>query len=228
VVIAARVGELPEYFHDEWHALRRARVPAPSNVRLRNVWAWVIAVIVAGETAYLLLVVYVLPPGAWDALKYHLTAVASWLQGNRILITPLILTANVYPMNGELTFLWVGALAHSDLLVDRGLVRRGRGTRPPREHRVVATKEPALVARMRSPIRRFRLADRRVGLVLVHPHVGRIWKPDLPVQHRDGRGNGVRRDISVRRQCAARADPTVSSTHTIARVVGTRSVGLRV
>jgi hypothetical protein len=118
VFIAARVSDLPAQFRAEWAALRRVRIPRYRDVPPRNLWAWVLAAVAAIETAYLALVVYVLPPASWDALKYHLTAVASWLQGDRILITPLILTANIYPMNGELTFLWVGSLTRSDLLID--------------------------------------------------------------------------------------------------------------
>jgi 4-amino-4-deoxy-L-arabinose transferase-like glycosyltransferase len=118
VAIAARVSDLPGYFRAEWAALRRVRIPRPADARLRNLWAWVLAAVATIETAYLALVVYVLPPAYWDALTYHLTAVASWLQGDRILITPLNLPANVNPMNGELVFLWIGSLTRSDLLID--------------------------------------------------------------------------------------------------------------
>ena len=118
VLIAARVGDLGTHFRTEWSALRRVRIPKPRDVPLRNLWGWVLAAVAAIETAYLALVVYVLPPAAWDGLTYHLTAVAAWLQGDRILLTPLNFYSNIYPMNGELTFLWVGSLTRSDLLID--------------------------------------------------------------------------------------------------------------
>jgi len=118
VFIAARVSDLPAQFRAEWTALRRVRIPRYRDVPLRNLWAWVLAAVAAIETAYLALVVYVLPPGSWDGVTYHLTSIAAWLQGDRILITPLNFYANVYPMNGDLAFLWIAALARSDQLID--------------------------------------------------------------------------------------------------------------
>lgn len=115
ISIAARSADLPRRVYREWAAMRNVRVRPTS---LRDAWAWVLGVAVVIETAYLALAAYVLPSAAWDAMTYHLVAVASWIRGDRILITPLRLFANVYPMNGELTFLWVASLTRSDLLVD--------------------------------------------------------------------------------------------------------------
>ncbi len=117
ISIAARSGDLPGRVRGEWAAMRQLRV-RPTSLRLRDTWAWVLGAVVVVETAYLALAAYVLPPATWDAMTYHLVAVASWIRGDRILITPLRLFANVDPMNGELTFLWVGSLTRSDLLVD--------------------------------------------------------------------------------------------------------------
>jgi hypothetical protein len=68
--------------------------------------------------AYLVIAIYALPSATWDALTYHLTAVGAWFRSNHILVTPLTVKANTNPMNGELTLLWVQALARSDLLIE--------------------------------------------------------------------------------------------------------------
>ncbi|WP_258358472.1 hypothetical protein [Moorella sulfitireducens (nom. illeg.)] len=70
------------------------------------------------ETIWLTFLGYLFPPYAWDSLYYHLTAVATWFQAGRIVLSPYILWANVYPMNTELIFAWNILLAGSDLLVD--------------------------------------------------------------------------------------------------------------
>jgi 4-amino-4-deoxy-L-arabinose transferase-like glycosyltransferase len=118
VALAARSRDFASSFRSDWTAVRQPTRRGWRRVSRRNVWAWVLAVVVGVESAYLALVVYVMPSASWDSLTYHLPAVAAWLQGDRILVTPLIILANVYPMNGELGFLWVGSLTRSDLLID--------------------------------------------------------------------------------------------------------------
>jgi len=66
-----------------------------------------IAVLVRG------MAVAVLPPYAYDALWYHLSASASWLQAGRIGPTHLVVQPDVFPINGELLSAWPMALLHS-------------------------------------------------------------------------------------------------------------------
>lgn len=113
-VVAARSGAL----RDALHAWRRPSIGQWLRAPLRRWWAWVLGALVAMGSAYLALVAYTMPSYGFDAVWYHLTAVASWIDAGRIAITPLEPIANVFPMNGELSFLWVGALTRSDLLID--------------------------------------------------------------------------------------------------------------
>src|SRR5262249_28297352 len=84
----------------------------------RHTWAVVLVGMSVAVAAYLVIAIYALPSATWDALTYHLTAVGAWFRSNHILLTPLTVKANTNPMNGELTFLWVQALARSDLLIE--------------------------------------------------------------------------------------------------------------
>ena len=77
-----------------------------------------LSALVAVGSVYLALVAYTMPPYSYDAVWYHLTAVASWIDAGHIAITPLEPVANVFPMNGELSFLWIGVLTKGDLLID--------------------------------------------------------------------------------------------------------------
>ena len=58
-----------------------------------------------------------LAPFAFDALTYHLTIVASWLQQGDLSPTPLSLCCAFYPANAELMFTWPVLFAGSDALV---------------------------------------------------------------------------------------------------------------
>lgn len=105
-------------FSTVWHALARFRLPAPAANRFRDAWVWALAALTAAEVIFLALAAYVLPPVQWDSLSYHLPAVATWIRANDLVTSPLSGAGGAYPMNGELGFLWVGALSRSDLLVD--------------------------------------------------------------------------------------------------------------
>jgi hypothetical protein len=113
-VLAARSGAL----RDALRAWRRPRRSLWVREPLRRWWAWVLGALVVVGSVYLTLVAYTMPSYGFDAVWYHLTAVASWVDAGRIGITPLEPIANVFPMNGELSFLWVGVLTKSDLLID--------------------------------------------------------------------------------------------------------------
>jgi hypothetical protein len=98
------------------HALRGGvrRLAQP----FRDAWALMLLSVAFLETVYLALAVYTLPSAAWDAVQYHLVAVGAWFRADHILVTPLNLFANVYPMNGELASLWVLSLSHSDVFIE--------------------------------------------------------------------------------------------------------------
>ena len=77
-----------------------------------------IVALAALALAWQLLVALVLPPFAFDALTYHLTIVATWLQQDNLDPTPLSLCCSHYPANAELMFTWPVLFEGSDALVD--------------------------------------------------------------------------------------------------------------
>ncbi len=83
-----------------------------------HLWLYALALLAAGEFIWRLLVAYVLPPYGFDALWYHLTAVAGWLQAEQIGLNQLALWASVYPLNGELFFTWPSLFLRNDTFVD--------------------------------------------------------------------------------------------------------------
>jgi hypothetical protein len=68
--------------------------------------------------AWQTVVALALPPYAFDALTYHLTTVATWIQHSNLAPTPLSLCCARYPANAELMFAWPMLLTHTDYLVD--------------------------------------------------------------------------------------------------------------
>jgi hypothetical protein len=60
----------------------------------------------------------VMPPYAGDALWYHLTTVAGWMQAGRIAPSDLSIWSTVHPQQGELLFAWTTVLLGDDTLVD--------------------------------------------------------------------------------------------------------------
>jgi len=60
----------------------------------------------------------ILPPFAFDALTYHLTAVADWVQSGRIGANAYSFCCAQYPSNGELLSAWPAVFTRSDALVD--------------------------------------------------------------------------------------------------------------
>jgi hypothetical protein len=90
----------------------------PTVEPLRRIWAWITGVSAAVIAAYLALVAYVVPVYAYDAIWYHLSAVAAWIGTDRIGISPLEPVLNFFPMNGELSFLWTGVLTGGDTWID--------------------------------------------------------------------------------------------------------------
>jgi 4-amino-4-deoxy-L-arabinose transferase-like glycosyltransferase len=103
---------------DAVHAWPRPRLRGWARDPLRRWWAWILGAFVAVGSVYLALVAYVMPSYGYDAVWYHLTAVASRIYAGHINITPHDPIANDFPRNGELSFLWVGVLTKGDLLID--------------------------------------------------------------------------------------------------------------
>jgi 4-amino-4-deoxy-L-arabinose transferase-like glycosyltransferase len=76
----------------------------------------VLALAVALALGYELLLALTVPPNTWDAMTYHLTRAAAWLQNGGIAWVPAAtIRVNVFPVNGEIQILWTLALAGTDV-----------------------------------------------------------------------------------------------------------------
>src|SRR5918994_5448661 len=106
VMLSARAGLLPPR-----RRLRRPSLPDPG-------WELVVVALAVAALGWQLLVAIVLPPFAYDALTYHLTTVATWLQNGNLDPTPLSLCCARYPNNAELMFAWPVLFLGRDALVD--------------------------------------------------------------------------------------------------------------
>lgn len=84
-----------------------------------SLFALVLLLLVLVQIIWTLFLGFLFPPYAWDALTYHLSSVAYWLQQGKIFIidTPN-LRSNVYPMNVELFYLWNVIFLKNDIIVD--------------------------------------------------------------------------------------------------------------
>lgn len=106
--------------HDHWK-LRRPSigdVHALARELRADRWLLLLLVVAAGEVLWRLAIAYLLPPYAADALWYHLTTVAGWLQDDQIGPSDLSIWSTVYPYNGELLFTWPALLLGDDTFVD--------------------------------------------------------------------------------------------------------------
>ena len=106
VMLSARAGLMPP----RWR-LSRPSLPEPG-------WELVVVALAVAALGWQLLVAIVLPPFAYDALTYHLTTVATWLQNGNLDPTPLSLCCARYPDNAELMFAWPVLFLGRDALVD--------------------------------------------------------------------------------------------------------------
>lgn len=99
--------------------LRPPRLPAlRPRTLLRHPWEAALVALALVALGWQLVVALVMPPFAYDAITYHLTIVASWLQAENIEPTPLSLCCAYYPATAELQFAWPALLLGSDALVD--------------------------------------------------------------------------------------------------------------
>jgi hypothetical protein len=83
-----------------------------------DLWLLALLVLAGGEVLWRLAIAYLMPPYANDALWYHLTTVAEWLQAGRIGPSQFSIWSTVYPYNGELLFTWPALLLGNDTFVD--------------------------------------------------------------------------------------------------------------
>lgn len=83
-----------------------------------HLWVSILVAAAVGELLWRLAIAYLMPPYANDALWYHLTTVAGWLQNGRIDSSEFSIWSTVYPYNGELLFTWPALLLGSDTFVD--------------------------------------------------------------------------------------------------------------
>lgn len=79
-------------------------------------WQLVLCAAAAAALAWRLFLALVLPPFAYDALSYHLPAVAYWVQTRRIAADPYAFCCGHYPANAEILFAWPTVLLHDDAL----------------------------------------------------------------------------------------------------------------
>jgi hypothetical protein len=84
----------------------------------RTRWLAVLLALAALQVVWRFVVAYVLPPSGFDALWYHLTTVAWWLQEGEITTKSLNVWSSVYPANGELFFTWVAVFLRDDTFLD--------------------------------------------------------------------------------------------------------------
>jgi Dolichyl-phosphate-mannose-protein mannosyltransferase len=95
-----------------------ARLRAVVSELRGDLWLLLLVAVVIAEVAWRFVIAYVMPPYAGDALWYHLTTVAGWLQAGRIGPSPLTIWSTVHPQNGELLFTWPAVLLGNDTFVD--------------------------------------------------------------------------------------------------------------
>jgi hypothetical protein len=91
------------------------RVPALMRA---HPWCSLIVGLAGAEFLWRALLVYLLPPYAYDALWYHLTSVGAWLQDGAIGHVPFDFRSSNFPANGELTFAWVALFLRSDTWIN--------------------------------------------------------------------------------------------------------------
>lgn len=81
-------------------------------------WETAVVILAVLALGWQLLVALVLPPFAFDAITYHLTIVATWVQAENVDPTPLSLCCAYYPATSELLFTWPALFLGTDSLVD--------------------------------------------------------------------------------------------------------------
>jgi hypothetical protein len=96
----------------------RIKPAATLEIALQSPWASALIALAVTQVLWRLFVAWILPPLGFDALWYHLTTVAWWLQNGRITGNPLVLWSDVYPADSELGATWIALFLHKDTFVD--------------------------------------------------------------------------------------------------------------
>jgi hypothetical protein len=95
----------------------RVRLRPPGWADLRAApWETGLVGLAALALGWQLLVALVLPPYSYDALTYHLTTVAGWVQSESLAPSQLSLCCAYYPLNAELLTAWAVVLLGNDAL----------------------------------------------------------------------------------------------------------------
>jgi hypothetical protein len=94
------------------------RIEVAAAFRGLRPWQLVLVVAAGAAMAWRLVLALVLPPFAYDALAYHLTAVAGWVQTGRIAPNPYALCCSRYPSNTEVLFAWPTVFLGRDTVTD--------------------------------------------------------------------------------------------------------------
>ena len=81
-------------------------------------WQRLIVLVAAAMLTWRLLLAVVLPPYAYDAIFYHLTIVAQWIQRGELGVNTYAECCSHYPSGTETLFAWPALFLHDDLLVD--------------------------------------------------------------------------------------------------------------
>ncbi|MDP8907580.1 MAG: glycosyltransferase family 39 protein [Chloroflexota bacterium] len=100
-----------------WRTLAPPSPRAALAAMRTHPWATVVVGLAVVALAWQALVALVLPPFAYDALTYHLTTAATWVQRGDLDPVNLSLCCSTYPLNGELFFAWPMLLEGSDAVV---------------------------------------------------------------------------------------------------------------
>ncbi|MBA3844461.1 MAG: hypothetical protein H0X39_17900, partial [Actinobacteria bacterium] len=94
-------------------------IPASvSAVRALALWQRLLLAAALAATLWRAFLAVLLPPFAYDALSYHLTAVASWVQRGSIGTNPYAFCCERYPSDAEVLFAWPTVLLGRDTLTD--------------------------------------------------------------------------------------------------------------
>lgn len=81
-------------------------------------WQAVVVAVAAGAVVWRLVLALALPPFAYDALTYHLTLVASWVQGGSVEPNPYAECCSHYPANAETLAGWPTLFLDHELLIE--------------------------------------------------------------------------------------------------------------
>jgi hypothetical protein len=97
---------------------RRPRLAVRATLGELRAWQVVLVLAATAALAWRCFLAALLPPFAYDALTYHLTAVASWVQSGHIGPNPYAPCCARYPANAEVLFAWPSIFLGRDTLVD--------------------------------------------------------------------------------------------------------------